>query len=496
MEFCMLFRSTRGDSDELRAAQAIIRGIAPDRGLYVPEEIPEMPFSLKDMEEASYQELAKKVIGAFFTDYTEEKLDSCVTGAYDEKFDTEEIAPLVKAGDAWFLELYHGKTAAFKDMALSILPRLLTAAVKKEHDDDKICILTATSGDTGKAALEGFADVPGTEITVFYPDSGVSEVQERQMVTQTGANTHVFAIRGNFDDAQTGVKNTFQDEAVAAELKKHGIRFSSANSINIGRLVPQVVYYIWAYLQMVRQGAIKNGDKINIVVPTGNFGNILAAYYAKQMGLPVSMLVCASNKNKVLTDFFRTGVYDMDREFYLTNSPSMDILISSNLERLLWHLSGGDSEDIKTLMADLDGARRYEVSDRIKAGLGQFYGGFADVEATNKTIGDMYRENGYLIDTHTAVGYKVYEDYRKETGDETPAVIASTASPYKFAASVARSIGLDEQPDGFAYIREVAEKTGVKVPEGLRDLDKKEIRHTGVIDTDEIKTTVLELFAK
>ena len=492
----MKFRSTRGDSEELRSAQAIIRGIAPDRGLYVPEEIPVMPFSLEEMEGASYQELAKRVIGAFFTDFTDEELESCVTGAYDEKFDTPEIAPLVKAGDAWFLELYHGKTAAFKDMALSILPRLLTASVRKEHNDDKICILTATSGDTGKAALEGFADVPGTEITVFYPDSGVSEVQERQMVTQTGDNTHVFAIRGNFDDAQTGVKNAFQDAELAADLKAHGIRFSSANSINIGRLVPQVVYYIWSYLQLVKQGVIKTGEQMNIVVPTGNFGNILAAYYAKEMGLPVSMLICASNKNKVLTDFFRTGVYDTDREFYLTNSPSMDILISSNLERLLWHLSGGDSDAIKALMADLDGAHHYEVSDTIKTGLGQFYGGFADVEATNKTIGDMYRDNGYLIDTHTAVAYKVYEEYRRETGDETPAVIASTASPYKFAKSVAQSIGLGEQPDGFAYIREVAAETGVKVPEGLRDLDKKEIRHTGVIDTDEIKKTIVELFAK
>ena len=492
----MKFRSTRGDSEELRSAQAIIRGIAPDRGLYVPEEIPEMPFDLSDMTDASYQELAKKVIGAFFTDYTEEELSACVEGAYDEKFDTAEIAPLVKAGNAWFLELYHGKTAAFKDMALSILPRLLTAAVRKEHNDDKICILTATSGDTGKAALEGFADVEGTEITVFYPNNGVSEVQERQMVTQTGGNTHVFAIRGNFDDAQTGVKNAFQDAELAAELKEHGVRFSSANSINIGRLVPQVVYYIWSYLQMVRQGAIKNGDKINVVVPTGNFGNILAAYYAKKMGLPVSMLICASNKNKVLTDFFHTGLYDTEREFYLTNSPSMDILISSNLERLLWHLSGGDPEEIKALMADLDKLHKYEVSDKIKEGLSEFYGGFADVEATNKAIGDMYRDNGYLIDTHTAVAYKVYEDYRSETGDDTPAVIVSTASPYKFAESVARSIGLEEQPDGFAYIREVEKETGVKVPEGLRDLDKKEILHEGVIDTDEIKQTVRDLFAK
>ncbi len=490
----MKFRSTRGDKEELRAAQAIIRGIAPDRGLYVPEEIPAMPFDIEDMKDASYQDIAKKVIGTFFTDFTEEETAACVDGAYDSKFDTEEIAPLVKAGDAWFLELYHGKTAAFKDMALSILPRLLTTAVKKEHDDKKICILTATSGDTGKAALEGFADVPGTEITVFYPDSGVSQVQERQMVTQTGDNTHVFAIRGNFDDAQTAVKNVFQSEEVREILLGKGVQLSSANSINIGRLIPQCVYYIWSYLGMMRQGVIKAGDPINVVVPTGNFGNILAAYYAKRMGLPVNRLICASNKNKILTDFIRTGVYDTNREFYLTNSPSMDILISSNLERLLYHLSGNDPDEIRRLMAELDSDKRYEVGDGIKEGLKEFYGGFADVEATNATIGRMYRENKYLLDTHTAVAYKVYENYREETGDLTPTVIASTASPYKFAKSVAESIGLGEQPDGFAYIREIAASTGVKVPEGLRDLDKKEIRHKGVIDIDEIQDTVLGLF--
>ena len=490
----MKFRSTRGDKEELRAAQVIIRGIAPDRGLYVPEEIPAMPFDLEEMRDAKYQDVAKKVIGAFFTDFTEEEIASCVDGAYDSKFDTEEIAPLVKAGDAWLIELWHGKTAAFKDMALSILPRLLTAAVRKEHDDLKICILTATSGDTGKAALEGFADVPGTEITVFYPDSGVSEVQERQMITQTGDNTHVFAIRGNFDDAQTGVKNVFQSGEVRDILLAKGVQLSSANSINIGRLIPQCVYYVWSYLNMVRQGAIECGDQINVVVPTGNFGNILAAYYAKLMGLPVKTLICASNRNKVLTDFIRTGVYDTDREFYLTNSPSMDILISSNLERLLYHLSGNDPDEIRQLMAKLDTEHRYEIGDRIKEGLKDFYGGFADVEMTDDTIGKMYRENGYLLDTHTAVAYRVYEGYREETGDDTPTVIASTASPYKFAKSVAESIGLPEQPDGFAYIREIAEATGVKVPEGLRDLDKKEIRHKGVIDTDEIKETVLGLF--
>ena len=489
----MRFISTRGDKEALTGAQAIIRGIAPDRGLYVPERIPEMPFDLKDMVGKGYREVAAPVLKAFFDDLTDDEIESCVSGAYDEKFDIPEIAALVKAGDADFLELYHGKTAAFKDMALSILPRLLTVSAKKEHENDRICILTATSGDTGKAALEGFAGVPGTEIVVFYPNKGVSEVQERQMVTQEGGNTHVFAVNGNFDDAQTGVKNAFQDQAFRDALKERGVKLSSANSINVGRLVPQVVYYIYSYIKMAERGEIETGDKINIVVPTGNFGNILAAYYAFRMGLPVNRFICASNKNKILTDFIRTGVYDTRRDFYLTNSPSMDILISSNLERLLFHLSGGDSAMIAGLMGSLEKDKKYEVNCEIKSGLGMFYGGYCDIDDTNETIGKMYRENGYLIDTHTAVAYKVYEDYREETGDLTPTVIASTASPYKFAESVAGSIGLGKCEDGFSYIREVERETGVKVPDGLKDLDKKEISHSGVIgnDAEEMEKTII-----
>lgn len=486
----MKFKSTRGSDRELTGAQAIIQGISEDKGLYVPTEIPALPFKIEDMLGRSYQEIAFKVIGAFFDDYTEEEMKSCIDGAYDEKFEAKEIAPIVKAGDAYFLELYHGKTAAFKDMALSILPYLLTTATKKEKEDKKICILTATSGDTGKAALEGFADVPGTEIIVFFPNQGVSQVQEQQMITQEGENTHVFAINGNFDDAQTGVKRIFNDDAFAEKLAGSGCKLSSANSINVGRLVPQVAYYVYSYIKLVEQGVIKNGEKMNIVVPTGNFGNILAGYYAKQMGIPVNKFICASNENKVLTDFINTGVYDIKRDFYLTNSPSMDILISSNLERLLYHLSGGNGEEIRELMENLDTQKCYEVSQKIKEGMADFYGGYADVNTTNRTIGEMYADHDYLMDTHTAVAYKVYEDYKEATGDNTPTIIASTASAYKFAESVAKSIGLGEEENGFRYVEALAEKTGVEVPKGLKDLDKKEVRHTGVIDVDQMQATV------
>ena len=484
------YESTRGSKNTLNAAAAVIQGIAEDKGLYVPDHIPALPFEIKDMQGKSYKEIAKAVIGAFFTDYTSEEMQYCIDGAYTGKFEAEEIVPLVKAGDAYFLELYHGRTAAFKDMALSILPYLLTTAMKKENEDKKVCILTATSGDTGKAALEAFADVPGTEIIVFFPDSGVSQVQERQMITQEGANTHVFAIKGNFDDAQTGVKKIFNDDAFAAKLAGYGCKLSSANSINIGRLIPQVAYYVYAYIRMVETGAVKDGEKINIVVPTGNFGNILAAYYASKMGIPVNKFICASNKNKVLTDFINTGTYSTDREFYLTNSPSMDILISSNLERLLYHLCGGNGEEVKAMMESLDKNKQYTVSDQIKEGMKEFYGGSCSVEQTNEAIGRMYADNDYLMDTHTAVAYKVYEDYKAATGDDTPAVIASTASAYKFAESVANSIGISGDMNGFEYIDAVNEKTGVRVPKGLKNLDKKEIRHKGVIEIDDMMKVV------
>lgn len=486
----MKYKSTRGSIYAKTAPEAIIAGLAEDKGLYVPDSFPQLPFKIEDMQGKTYKEIAFQVMKAFFPDYTDTEMKHCVDGAYDGKFEAEDVVPLVDAADTHFLELYHGRTAAFKDMALSILPYLLTTAIKKEKEDHKICILTATSGDTGKAALEGFADVEGTEIIVFYPNEGVSEVQERQMVSQEGANTHVFAINGNFDNAQSGVKAIFNDDKIAEELAAKGVKLSSANSINIGRLVPQVAYYVYAYIKLVERGAIKNGEPMNVVVPTGNFGNILAAYYAYKMGIPVNRFICASNENKVLTDFINTGVYDIRREFHLTNSPSMDILISSNLERLLYHLSGDDGEQIKALMEDLDGKKVYEVSDKIKEGLKVFYGGFATVEETNETIGKVYKEAGYLMDTHTAVAYKVYEDYKNATGDKIPAVIASTASPYKFADSVAKAIGLAECKDGFEYVREVNEATGVPVPLGLKDLDKKPVLHTGVLDIDQMAQAV------
>ncbi len=490
------YNSTRGSQQEKTAAQAVIQGIAEDKGLYVPDQIPALDVSPEALKYATYQEIAEKVISAFFTDYTAEEMKACVTGAYDDKFEEKTIAPLVKAGDAYFLELYHGRTAAFKDMALSILPYLLTTALKKEKEDKKICILTATSGDTGKAALEGFADVAGTEIVVFYPNQGVSQVQERQMVTQEGDNTAVFAINGNFDDAQTGVKRIFNDSAFAEELAAKGVKLSSANSINIGRLVPQVAYYVYAYVQLLKKGAVKPGEKINVVVPTGNFGNILAAYYAKQMGIPMGKLICASNENNVLTDFIRTGEYNINRDFYLTNSPSMDILISSNLERLLYHLSGNDGAEIKSLMDQLDKNKVYRVNDKIRTGLADFEAGYADMTDTNRAIGNMYEQNGYLMDTHTAVAYKVYQDYKKETGDETVTVIASTASAYKFADSVAESLGLPVAEDGFANLRALHEKTGVRVPKGLEGLEDKPIRHTGVLEKDEMKEAVLKFILR
>lgn len=486
------YNSTRGSKDIKTAAQAVIQGIAEDRGLYVPDAVPALPKTIEELAKMSYRDIAFEIIGSFFTDYTAEEMKACVDGAYDSKFEEDEVVPIKEAGGAHFLELYHGKTAAFKDMALSILPYLLTTAMKKEKEDKKICILTATSGDTGKAALEGFADVPGTEIIVFFPNQGVSQVQERQMITQEGENTHVFAIEGNFDDAQTGVKKIFNDGAFAEKLAGYGCKLSSANSINIGRLVPQVAYYVYGYAKLVERGVVKAGEPVNIVVPTGNFGNILAAYYAGQMGIPVGKLICASNKNKVLTDFFNTGVYDINREFYLTNSPSMDILISSNLERLLYHLSGNDGAEIKSLMEALETEKKYEVGAKIKEGLASFYGGFASVEDTNATIGAMYEEHGYLMDTHTAVAYKVYQDYVAETGDGTPTLIASTASAYKFADSVAKSIGLGEEANGFEYVKSLAAKTGVRIPAGLKDLENKPVRHTGVIEVPEMAKAVEE----
>lgn len=495
-KYMIHYQSTRGSKYIKTSAQAIIQGIAEDGGLYVPSEVPPLPFSFEEMAGKPYQDVAFAVLRAFFEDYTDEEIQRCVEGAYDEKFDAAEVVPLVKAEDGHFLELYHGKTAAFKDMALSIMPYLLTTALKKEKEDKRICILTATSGDTGKAALEGFADLPGTEIIVFYPKNGVSEVQERQMVTQTGKNTHVFAIEGNFDDAQTGVKRIFDDESFNEDLKEEGFKLSSANSINIGRLIPQVAYYVYGYLKLIEREVVRSGEEINVVVPTGNFGNILAAYYAGEMGVPVKKLICASNENNVLTDFLSTGTYNLHRSFFQTSSPSMDILISSNLERLLYHLSGGNGKEISALMESLKKDGKYTVSPKINYALDRFHGGYATMDRVQKTIGDMYERHGYLMDTHTAVGYRVYEDYIAYTGDRTPALLASTASAFKFAESVAKAIGLPEEEDGFAYIEAVHAKTGVAVPEGLKDLKSKEVRHTAVVAVPEMETAVRGALSK
>jgi threonine synthase len=492
----MRYISTRGSSERIDSAQAIIRGLATDKGLYVPTELPVLNMDYADMAVAAYKDIAHKVMKDFLEDFTYEELQKCVVGAYDEKFDSPKIAPLIKAGDIYFLELYHGRTAAFKDMALSILPYLLTTAIRKEREEKKIVILTATSGDTGKAALEGFADVHGTEIIVFYPKDGVSMIQERQMTTQRGNNTHVFSVAGNFDDAQTSVKSIFNDEDFAAELASRGYKLSSANSINIGRLVPQVAYYVYAYIQLIDMGGIKAGETANIVVPTGNFGNILAAWYAREMGLPIGKLICASNENKVLTDFIRTGDYDANRRFHLTSSPSMDILISSNLERLLWHLSGGDSVEIAGYMQSLEQNGSYTVSDRIREALRTgFYGGYAEMPSVHQAISDLWQSEKYLMDTHTAVGYSVYADYRKESGDTRPAIIASTASAYKFADTVSPCIGLPAASDGFASIDALHKTTGISIPAGLRGLNERPITQSGSLSADEMKDAIRELLS-
>ena len=490
----VLYKSTRGTGEELTASQAILKGLAEDGGLFVPTSIPVLETSLEELSQKSYQEVAYEVMSRFLTDFTEEELKACISKAYDEKFDTREIAPLVQKGDAYYLELFHGATIAFKDMALSILPHLMTTAAKKNHAEKEIVILTATSGDTGKAAMAGFADVPGTRIIVFYPKNGVSPIQEKQMLTQKGANTYVVGITGNFDDAQTGVKKMFHDKALAEKLDQAGFQFSSANSINIGRLVPQVVYYVYAYASLLRQGQIQNKETINVVVPTGNFGNILAAYYAKQMGVPIGKFICASNENKVLYDFFCTGCYDRNREFMLTNSPSMDILISSNLERLIYRIAGNDAEKNRNLMENLAQKGHYEITDDMKAALGEFYGNYASEEETAEAIKNLYEKTGYVMDTHTAVASSVYEKYRKETGDTTKTVIASTASPFKFTRSVMNAIdGKFEAMGDFELVDELSRLAKRAVPKAIEEIRTAPILHNRIASVEEMPDVVLEI---
>ena len=492
----VFYSSTRSNQGKVKASEAILKGLSDDGGLFVPDHIPALDKSLKELAEMDYRQVAYEVMKLFLTDFTEEELKNCINRAYDSKFDTEAIAPLVEAEGAYYLELFHGATIAFKDMALSILPHLMITSAKKNHLENEIVILTATSGDTGKAALAGFADVEGTRIIVFYPKNGVSPIQEKQMVTQKGANTFVVGIHGNFDDAQTGVKKLFADKELAARMQEKGFQFSSANSINIGRLVPQICYYVYAYAALLKEGKIYEGEKINVVVPTGNFGNILAAFYAKNMGLPIGKLICASNDNKVLYDFFRTGTYDRNREFVLTSSPSMDILISSNLERLIYRIAGNDAEKDKELMAALSGQGRYEITKEMKAQLQDFYGNYASEEETAAEIKRLYEDCGYVIDTHTAVASAVYQKYVKETGDEAKTVIASTASPFKFTRSVMNAIDRKYDALGdFELVDELSKIANVAVPGAIEEIRTAPVVHDVQCDVDKMKDTV-EQFLK
>lgn len=493
----LLYGSTRGGETGVTASQAVLKGLADDGGLYVPERIPTLDVTMDELAGMTYQEMAYAVMKQFLTDYTEEELKYCISHAYDEKFDTEEITPLAKADGMYFLELFHGKTIAFKDMALSILPYLMTTAAKKNHAKNEIVILTATSGDTGKAAMAGFADVPGTRIIVFYPKNGVSRVQELQMLTQKGVNTSVVGIEGNFDDAQTGVKKIFGDKEFAKELDAMGFQLSSANSINIGRLVPQVVYYVYAYAKLLANGEIEKDEKVNVVVPTGNFGNILAAYFAKQMGVPFGKLICASNDNKVLYDFFQTGTYDKNREFILTTSPSMDILVSSNLERLLYLSCGRDAAKTKAMMEQLSTNGKYEITADMKEFMKDFCAGYADMEENAKEIRKVFDDTGYLIDTHTGVAAAVYEQYKAKTGDTTKTVIASTASPYKFSRSVMEAVlGKKEDADEFALIDEMERISGVKIPQAIEEIRDAKILHNRQCKPEEMEETVKQTFSK
>ena len=492
----MYYRSTRNSEVNVTSAQAIAQGISEDGGLFVPSELPKLTLDeIRQMGDLSYADRALFVFSKFLTDFTGAEIKYCVDGAYNTKnFDTENIAELAHLFDGtYMLELWHGPTCAFKDMALQILPYLLTTSVKKIGTDKKVVILVATSGDTGKAALEGFKDVEGTSILVFYPEDGVSAMQKKQMTTQDGTNVGVCAIKGNFDDAQNGVKAIFTDPATGKELADNGLMFSSANSINWGRLAPQIIYYVSTYAQLIKEQQIDVGEPINIVVPTGNFGNILAGYYAKRMGVPVNKLICASNANNVLTDFINTGVYDRNRAFHTTISPSMDILISSNLERLLYHLCGENDAQIREWFGALAKEGRYEVSEEVKKALKEeFCAGFCDDEQTKATIKEIYDKYSYTCDTHTAVAVKVYEDYKKATGDDTVTVIASTASPYKFSGSVLSAIGAEAGEDEFDKVDKLAEVSKLPIPKSLAELKNKDIRFNETIDKADMKKFIFK----
>lgn len=497
----MNYASTRNSSLKVTSAHAIVKGLSDEGGLYVPESIPALSKEeILSLCGKSYVERAFAVFSRFLTDFTDGELCHCVESAYNTKnFDTDNIAEIAKLKDGkYVLELWHGPTCAFKDMALQILPYLLTTSAKKEVDGKQIAILVATSGDTGKAALEGFKNVPGTSISVFYPEDGVSPMQKRQMTTQEGNNVNVCAIKGNFDDCQNGVKAIFTDKEIEDKLAKNNILLSSANSINWGRLAPQIIYYVSTYAQLVKDGDIAYGDKVNIVVPTGNFGNILAAYYAKLMGIPVNRLICASNSNNVLTDFINTGVYDRNRRFYTTISPSMDILISSNLERLLYHLTGENDALINEWFGSLKTEGRYEVNDDVKKQLSElFYAGCCSDEETKAQIHKTFTEEHYLLDTHSAVAVKVYEDYRAETGDTTKTIIASTANPYKFGRAVYDAVGgKADTEDEFELISHLEQETGTKMPAPLAATKDKAVRFTNTVEKQEMGKVVLDFLGK
>ncbi len=492
----ILYRSTRTEGSAVTASQAILQGLADDGGLFVPERIPALDVSLGRLAQMDYRQTAYEVMKLFLTDFTREELTACIESAYDSKFDTEEIAPIREADGVFYLELFHGATIAFKDMALSILPHLMITAARKNRMQEEIVILTATSGDTGKAALAGFAGVKGTKIIVFYPKNGVSPIQEKQMVTQKGDNTLVVGIHGNFDDAQTGVKKIFSDQALREEMARKGFRFSSANSINIGRLVPQICYYVYGYARLLAQGKIAEGEQIDVTVPTGNFGNILAAYYAKQMGLPIRRLICASNENKVLYDFFRTGTYDRNREFVLTQSPSMDILISSNLERMIYHIAGDDPRVNRDLMEQLNSRGAYGITPQMREGLRDFCGFYASEEETSAEIRRLYETCGYVMDTHTAVAsaaYRKFWNQARESGDEPckKALIVSTASPFKFTRSVMKA--LDPKYDAmgdFELADELSALSGVKVPKAIEEIRSAPVVHDRQCDVADMKHVV------
>ncbi len=488
----LLYKSTRGGEKGVTASQAILQGLAKDGGLFVPYEIPKLALTPEKLAKMSYQETAYEVMKLFLTDFTEEELKHCIKSAYDDKFDTEVIAPLVKVDQSYYLELFHGATIAFKDMALSILPHLMTTAAKKNQITREIVILTATSGDTGKAALAGFADVPGTKIIVFYPKDGVSPIQEKQMVTQKGGNTLVVGIKGNFDDAQSGVKAIFGDRGLEEELREAGDQFSSANSINIGRLVPQIVYYVYTWGKLLENQELTENEPFNVVVPTGNFGNILAAYYAKQMGVPIRKLICASNDNKVLYDFFQTGTYDKNRDFILTSSPSMDILISSNLERLIYRIAGADAEKDVALMHALTKEGRYEITPEMREKLSDFCGYYATEAEAAEIIHQTFADAGYVMDTHTAVAACACKKYQEETKDQTKTVIASTASPYKFTRSVMEAIDREKygKMGDFELVDQLSALSGVAVPRAIEEIRTAPVRHNTVCEVQDMKQVV------